>query len=439
MDLKLFALTACLLIGSACAQDNQDHDSLYTSLNDSGIGPDLNVGSDLDSTELGSLPRLDVSFLQKLIDDASDGSSMITSGIFVLSGPLIINKNMTLIGSPLAVIDAHGTSQMLQIDNPRASLTVENFLFIHGSGDYGGAITSQARSLTVRDCMFLDNLANYGAAIYQKGGNLQIENSTFEGNNATGWGAAIYDNGGDMQVESSKFTQNPGSLVICANGTRPRQAQVSVRDCNVSNNPGPYNGLNSGVGGAIACDNSTTLIEHCAVKGNKALVARQDFLGGVNAGLIFAGSNVTLNDTLIEGNKALYAVAIYVGLDSKVTINRCNIKDNSALRVLCQGGYTGGDDAGITIRKGSEVNMNEVTIEGNTAEGNSSAIGNAGTLNLNEGTIITRNTAKRYSAIDNSMSGILSMAKDAHIFNNYDVGKPGESIHSKGTLNIDAS
>ena len=45
--------------------------------------------------------------------------------------------------------------------------------------------------------------------------------------------------------------------------------------------------------------------------------------------MVFAGSNVTLNDTLIEGNEALYAAAIYVGLDSKVTINRCNIKENT--------------------------------------------------------------------------------------------------------------
>jgi hypothetical protein len=27
MDLKLFALDACLLIGSACAQDNQDYNA----------------------------------------------------------------------------------------------------------------------------------------------------------------------------------------------------------------------------------------------------------------------------------------------------------------------------------------------------------------------------------------------------------------------------
>ena len=79
MDLKLFALAACFLIGSAYAQDNQDYNSLYTSSNDSGVGSDPNIGSNLNSTEL---PRLDVS-LQKLIDDASDGSS-ITVGLGIM-------------------------------------------------------------------------------------------------------------------------------------------------------------------------------------------------------------------------------------------------------------------------------------------------------------------------------------------------------------------
>ena len=32
MDLKLLAFTACLLIGSACAQDDQDYDGLYANL-----------------------------------------------------------------------------------------------------------------------------------------------------------------------------------------------------------------------------------------------------------------------------------------------------------------------------------------------------------------------------------------------------------------------
>ena len=67
MNLKLFALATCLLIGGACAKDNQDYDSLYTSLD----GADSN----LNSTELSSVPRLGVP-LQKLVDDAQDGSSV---------------------------------------------------------------------------------------------------------------------------------------------------------------------------------------------------------------------------------------------------------------------------------------------------------------------------------------------------------------------------
>jgi hypothetical protein len=344
---------------------------------------------------------------------------------------------MTLVGSPFAYIDAQGASQILQVDNPKASVTMENFLLMHGQGDYGGAITSQAKSLTIKDCRFLDSFANYGAAIYQKGGGLRIEDSTFEGNNATIWGAAIYDNGGDVLVESSKFTQNPGSYVICVNGTQPMQAQVLIRDCNVSSNPGPYNGLTAGSGGAIVCENSTMIVDRCTIKGNKALVMTPTILCGGNAGLFFSSSDVVLNDTLIEGNEALYVPAIYVGPDTKVEINRCDIKRNHALRVLCKGMYIGGEDAGIAITPGSKVTMNDVTIEGNIADGNSSAIANSGILNLNDGTTITKNTAQRYSAIENSMLGVVNIHDGVHVFNNHDEQQPGESVHSEGILNME--
>ncbi len=119
-------------------------------------------------------------------------------------------------------------------------------------------------------------------------------------------------------MESSRFTQNPGSHVVCFNGTQPRQAKVLIIDCNVTDNLGPYNEERSGFGGAVACANSTTLIDHCTIKGNKALVMTYTFLGGANAGLVFVGSNVILNDTLIEGNEALYVPAVDVGQSSTV-------------------------------------------------------------------------------------------------------------------------
>lgn len=55
MDLKLFALATCLLIGGACAQDNLDYNSLYTGLNDSEVGSDPNfVSPDFFLTIFGS-------------------------------------------------------------------------------------------------------------------------------------------------------------------------------------------------------------------------------------------------------------------------------------------------------------------------------------------------------------------------------------------------
>ncbi len=224
---------------------------------------------------------------------------------------------------------------------------------MHGKGYYGGAIASQAKSLIIKDCRFSDNLANCGAAIYQKGGNLRIVDSSFENNNATDWGAAIYDEGGDMQVESSKFTQNPGIHVICINGTRPMQANVLIKDCNVSNNPGVY-GRTCDPSGAVSCTNSITII-------------------------------------------------------------------------------------GIWIDSESEVSMNDVIIEGNIADDDYGAIKNAGKLNLNEGTVIAKNTARRYSGLYSSESGAVNINKNAHIYDNVDKQQPPQSIHSEGILNMDPS
>ncbi len=237
-------------------------------------------------------------------------------------------------------------------------------------------------------------------------------------------------------MESSTFTQNPGSYVLYINGAKPMQAQVSIRKCEVSNNPGPYNDLNSGFGGAIVCKNSTALIDECTIKGNRALVNRTTSLSGANAGLVFGSSNVTLNNTLIYGNEALYSPAIFVGLDSKVRITHCIIAKNHALSALFRGKYAaGGEVAGISVIEGAEVTVDDTSIEDNIADGNSSAIGNSGVLDVKGGTIITRNTAQNHSAIDNSNVWAITVHDGVHISDNRDVRKPGRPIHSEGIMN----
>ena len=91
------------------------------------------------------------------------------------------------------------------------------------------------------------------------------------------------------------------------------------------------------------------------------------------------------------------------------------------------------------IDKSSEVTMNDVIIEGNIADDDFGAIANAGKLNLNEGTVIAKNTARRYSGLYSSESGVVNINKNANIYDNVDKQQPPQSIHSEGILNMDPS
>jgi hypothetical protein len=158
------------------------------------------------------------------------------------------------------------------------------------------------------------------------------------------------------------------------------------------------------------------------------------FLGGGNAGLVFGSSDVILNDTLIEGNEALYVPAIYIGHDSNVEINRYDITDNRALSALYQGERVDGDMAGVAIVTSYEVSMDDVSISNNKADGECAAISNAGTLNLDN--VRTHgNTASNYSAIRILREGRVNMGKDVKIFDN----NAPQDVHSEGVLNMDLS
>ncbi len=150
--------------------------------------------------------------------------------------------------------------------------------------------------------------------------------------------------------------------------------------------------------------------------------------------MVFGSSDVILNDTVIEGNEALYVPAIYIGHDSNVEINRYDITDNRALSALYQGERVDGDMAGVAIVTSSEVSMDDVYIINNKADGECAAISNAGTLNLNN-VRIYGNTASNYSAIRILREGRVNMGKDVKIFDN----NAPQDVHSEGVLNVDLS
>ena len=143
-------------------------------------------------------------------------------------------------------------------------------------------------------------------------------------------------------------------------------------------------------------------------------------------------SVVALADTLIEKNNAIVTTAISI-YGSKVTMDHCDISENYAKSVFFIGKHRDANIAGIFIDPRSEVTMNDVPFEGNIADGDVGAIENTGTLNLNEGTVITRNTAKRYSALYSPESGIVIKGNGIRMYDNHD-DNPNDSICIEGIL-----
>jgi hypothetical protein len=90
--------------------------------------------------------------------------------------------------------------------------------------------------------------------------------------------------------------------------------------------------------------------------------------------------------------------------------------------------------AGICISSGSEVVMDDVSISNNQVEGECGAISNSGILSL-KNVRIYGNTADNYSAIQNSIYGIVNLGKDVRIFDN----NAPQEVHSEGILNLDFS
>ena len=74
-----------------------------------------------------------------------------------------------------------------------------------------------------------------------------------------------------------------------------------------------------------------------------------------------------------------------------------------------------------------------MTFEDNIADDSIGAIENAGELNMKAGTVITRNSAKRYSALYSPESGIVIKGKGVRMYDNHD-DNPNDSICIEGIL-----
>lgn len=237
---------------------------------------------------------------------------------------------------------------------PNAQVLIEDCIIKSNGADFrGGGFyhRSPNANITIRNTVFDDNLARFGAAVYfgETDANLTIENCTFTNGLVIGLGGAVYITlAGQGAINNSTFDSNRAFQSGGALFVRNEGTLVTVNNCNFRNNSVTQSDP-EGRGGAIFCgvDGKLTL-NSCNILNNTSM-----FLGGG----IYAGTNgqLTVNESLISGNTAEIAGGgIMTLLEADLTVTNSTISENISLA----GGGIYIQDAGNFLFKGTTFSKN---------------------------------------------------------------------------------
>lgn len=189
------------------------------------------------------------------------------------------------------------------------------------SSSNGGAIYNHLGVITIRSSQILDNgfPTTSGGGIHNEQGTLIISNSTFNENFAND-GATIFNNGGFVKSKQSHYiagngvhgsaVYNKGNAEFRSNGDTfannwsiglssifNNGGTVDLRNCLFENN------ISFGDGGAVHNGpGSNMTIRKCSFQNNTANTS--------NGGAIFNGAEMTVKNSVVEGNTAAFGGGI---------------------------------------------------------------------------------------------------------------------------------
>jgi predicted outer membrane repeat protein len=439
------------------------------------------ISTNLSGIEFSSLPKPDVS-LQELIDSANDGDTRyIPSGCYNNTTTYHITKNLTLIGTGIVVANAERNCEILHVENPNATVKIENIVFVNGKGEHGGAVDSIAKDLTLINCTFLNNIAEEGASINNIQGDLHIINSSITRN--LGFNSIIAIENGTLVLDNVNLVNNTAfqfcngitisntrclwdveeNLVDNIKNNDTSDYQLIVRNCTFSNNQGyATNGLNGGYGisivraidikmliedsefttnsmelegGIIYAGNCSMTIRNCSICDNKVTKL------GIGCGILLSsGSDALLEMCRINNNvlpskprwpnyiEDFRGGGIMISENASATLNKCQVNGN-------EGGFGAGIyNAGTLILKEGEVSSNiALPLDLNDSDygGYGGAIYNKGTLDIT-GSNISNNIAQNGGAIYNTGT----VKSDGHTIFQNNSAQDGGAIYNKGSINL---
>ncbi len=225
----------------------------------------------------------------------NDQSIFLRNGIYDYGSPIIINKNISIIGESRnqTILSENKAYRLLTVKS-ECNVNITNISFINGNAPVGGAIFNEYGSnLTIQDSLFKNNEATYNGGAINNEGNLTIINSIFITNLLRyGSGGAI-SNEGLLNVQCSVFNDNTASTGGAIDST-------GKSILNITNSI--FKGNNADDGGAINIDKYSALnITGSIFSYNTAIV------GGAinNKGILNAEYNIFIKN-LDQNNTEIY-------------------------------------------------------------------------------------------------------------------------------------
>lgn len=207
------------------------------------------------------------------------------SGIFSVSGE---NQNSSIFSGG----GQYNFFRLTSTDNTvlnLSNLTIQDALKDNAGGSV--LVLQNGNTANIESVIMKDNTATpSGGAIYSNNGNLNIKDSIFDNNksNASGGAIVVYGTDGKTVIDNSIFQNNSAS----STGAVYSFGNTTIKNSGFTNNNANFRG-----GALIVGSNSNTSVTGSYFSNNSS----QEF-----AGAIYNDGNLIIDNTVIEGNKALH-------------------------------------------------------------------------------------------------------------------------------------
>ena len=364
----------------------------------------LNLANDtISTTEFANLISNGTNNLNIDIDLTNNTSDIINAGASS-SGQITLN-DINFIG------EAYQTEYSFNVIQGNGSLAFNNYSDTIESSVYKYTVGASGQTITLNATGISDNGLKYynhtltddrtftfvGDEVYTIAEDLESTNAgdfIVRGKDNNASNSVI--SGGDLysffEVNSDKLTVNNVTIqdANANNLDEPLEGSslnTSGGVLNIKGGSAEFNNvvLNSNTaynsGGAIYSSDGTTTINNSTISDNTS---------GTGGAIAAGGGEIIINDSSITGNSATYGGAINsAGDNAKITVNDSVISNNSAT----------GEGSAIYNAMGSTVNLNNVTITGNTGNSSIYNTGSNSTINIEND---NNNTVNNNAVIKNT-------------------------------------